>query len=304
MNCARPVWTHPSWVLIQPNEDAFGPALEHDIRLTISSVRAGERMGEIARRTNKVAPVHCAIDTGMGRQGFSLDSALDDLHHLTRVSHIDIEGISTHFAMSDVRDDPFTGVQMKRFKSLLRQIEKSGIPFEMLHAANSGAIVAHPDTAFDMVRPGIMAFGAWPMGSRPALCPLKPVLRWETRIALLKDLPQDWSIGYGRTYSTQAPMRTAVLPVGYRDGYRRELSNRSDVLIRGRRCPVRGRVSMDQIVVDVTGVPSASVGDPAVLIGSDGSETISVEELAQLAETIPNDILTGIGPRVRRVHSE
>jgi alanine racemase len=296
--------TAPILVLFQPGEDTFSAAVAHDLRITLSSVAAAERIGDLARRANKVVPVHCKVDTGMGRQGFSLETAVDDLRRLTHISHIDIEGICTHFAVADVAGDPFTDLQIKRFKQLLRQIDKGGTPYEVVHCANSGAIVAHAAAAFDMVRPGIMAYGAWPMGPRPDPCPLQPVLRWETSVTLIKELPADWSIGYGRTYFTRAPMVTAVLPVGYRDGYQRRLSNRADVLIRGQRCPVRGRVSMDQIVVDVTNIPGVAVGDTAVLIGNDGGETITVEELAQRAETIPNEILTGIGPRVERVYVE
>lgn len=294
----------PIVVLFQPEEDALPAAVEHNLRLTVSSVAEVERIGELARRANKVVPIHCKIDTGMGRQGFDLDSAVNDLRHLTRISHVDIEGIATHFAMADVPNDPFTELQIKRFKQFLKQVEKEGIPYEMVHAANSGAIVAFPAATFDMVRPGIMAYGAWPTGTRPELCPLRPVLRWETRVVLLKELPADWSVGYSRTYVTKGRMRTAVLPVGYRDGYRRSLSNRAEVLIRGKRCPLRGRVSMDQIIVDVTDISGVAVGDSAVLIGSDGPETITVEELAQRADTIANEILTGIGPRVQRVYVE
>lgn len=294
----------PILVLLQPAEDALGAAVEYDLRLSLCDVHVAERLGELARRANKVVPVHCKVDTGMGRQGFSPDTAVDEMRHLTRISHIDIEGVSTHFAMADASGDEFTTTQIKTLKHLLRQLDKEGIPYEMVHAANSAAIVNAPGAAFDMVRPGIMTYGAWPTDKRPDSSPLLPVLRWETKITVLKELPPNWGVGYGRTYVTRERMVAAVLPVGYRDGYRRHLSNNADVLIRGKRCPVRGLVSMDQIVVDVTGVPGVAVGDTATLIGSDGQETILVEELAERAGTIANEILTGIGPRVERVYVE
>ena len=218
------------------------------------------------------------------------------------VSHIDIEGVATHFSSADDIDDPATANQLRIFKQVLRQFEKEGIPYEMAHAANSAAIVGHPASAFNMVRPGLMTYGVWPTDTPPERMALRPVGRWESKIVLIKELPSGWSIGYGRTYTTERPTRTAVIPVGYADGYKVPFGNNADVLIRGRRCPVRGRVSMDQIVVDVTEVPGVTAGDPAVLIGIDGSEQITVSELAKRARTVGQDILSCIGPRVHRVY--
>jgi alanine racemase len=154
-----------------------------------------------------------------------------------------------------------------------------------------------------MVRPGLMLYGVWPLeGPAPDGMPLRPVLRWETRVLAVRALPAGASIGYGRTYQTGGPARVAVLPAGYADGYRTQFANNADVLIRGKRCPVRGRVSMDQTVVDVSHVPGAAPGDTAVLLGAQGDEAITAAELATRAGTIPYDILTGIGRRVERVH--
>lgn len=294
----------PIVVLAQPCEDALEAAIEHDLRLMLSDRGVAERLGELARRANKVAPIHCKVDTGMGRQGFNLDTAVTEMLQLTRVSHIDIEGVATHFAVANSSLDPFTSHQLRQFRQLLRQLNKQGIPFEMAHAANSGAVVNHPNAAFDMVRPGLMTYGIWPGESKPMASPLRPVLRWEARITLVKELPSGSSVGYGRTYIAPQPIRTAIVPVGYADGYKYALGNRGEVLIRGKRCTVRGAVSMDQIVVDVTHVPNVMVGDTATLIGSDGPETITVEELAARAGTIPYDILTGLGSRVTRVYAE
>ena len=291
-------------VMVQPTEAFIAPAIEQGLRLTISDVAMGERVGEVARRLNKVVSVHCKIDTGMGRQGFQADRAVNDLFKLTRVSHIDIEGVCTHFAMAEAARSPFTNQQIKLFKQVLRQLEREGAPYEFAHAANSAAVVNHSANLFDMVRVGIMTYGVWPTDTMPTDSPLKPVLRWETKVLLLKELEPGSTIGYGRTYNCREAMRTALLPVGYADGYKYSLSNRSSVLICGKRCPVRGRVSMDQISVDVTHVPEVGVGDTATLIGSDGSETITVEELADRAATITYDILTGIGPRAQRDYVE
>lgn len=292
----------PILVFGQPSDDALGAVVEHDLRAMISSAASAERLGAIAHKANKVTPIHCKIDTGMGRQGFGLDRAVQELNDLTRIANIDIEGIAMHFPQADVREDPFTLEQIKAFKQVLRQLDKEGVPYEFAHAANSPAIINYaPDALFNMVRPGLMTYGVWPTNDPPPSGSfVKPVLRWETRVTLIKDLEPGSSIGYGRTYTTGARTRTAILPIGYADGYKHALSNRADVLIRGRRCPVRGSVCMDQIAVDVTDVPGAAVGDTATLIGTDGSETITAQELATLAGTIPYDILAGIGSRVHR----
>ncbi len=294
----------PILVMMPPNDEAVVPAIEHDLRLVISDVATAERVGEYARRLNKVVPVHCKVDSGMGRQGFDIDTAHSDILFTTRISHIDIEGICTHFPVAENVRDPFTANQLKVFKHLLKQLEKQGIPYEMVHAANSAAIVNFPNSAFDMVRPGLMTYGVWPTETPPAVSPLHPVLRWETRVALIKELKPGSSVGYGRTYVTPTPARIALLPVGYADGYKYRLANNADVIIRGKRCPVRGNVSMDQITVDVTAVPGVAVGDTATLIGTDGQQTIGAEELAQRAQTIPYDILTGIGRRCERSYVE
>lgn len=290
-------------VMVSPPEDALGAIVEHDLEVMLSDVARGQRLGELARRANKIVPVHCKIDTGMGRQGFDAEEAVQKMSQLTRVSHIDIRAVCTHLAVADDAGDPFTNAQLKLFRQLLRQVEKEGIPFETVHAANSAAILNFPAaSAFDQVRPGLLTYGVWPTDSPPETMPVKPVLSWQTRIALLKNIPAGGSIGYGRTYVTPQRMWAAVLPVGYADGYRFALSNRAEVLVHGKRCPVRGRVSMDQTVVDVTNVPGVAAGDVVTLIGTDRSESITVNDLAKWAGTISYDILTGIGPRVERVY--
>ncbi|GMV93850.1 MAG: alanine racemase [Candidatus Hydrogenedentota bacterium] len=290
----------PILVLVQPAEDVLSAAVEYDLRLTISDVAVAERVGELARRANRVVPLHCKIDTGMGRQGFSMDDAVSEMMRLTRISHIDIEGVCTHFSIAENGRDPFTANQVRQFRQVLKLIEKEGIPYEMTHAANSAAVVGHPAAALDMVRPGLMTYGVWPTDSPPAESPLRPVLRWETQVILVKDINKGDSVGYGRTFTAGDAIRVAVIPVGYADGYKHSLSNRASVLIRGKRCAVRGRISMDQTVVEVTQVPGISVGDTVTLIGTDGRESITAEELAERGGTIPYEILTGISPRVER----
>ncbi|HPO11848.1 MAG TPA: alanine racemase [Candidatus Hydrogenedentes bacterium] len=294
----------PILIMVQPDDDTLEEVLEYHLTPMISTTKTAERLGELAHRANRMASIHCKVDSGMGRQGFSLSTAPSDLQYLSRISHIDIEGIATHFPIADQLDDTFTYNQIKTFKQLLKQLDKRGIPYEIAHAANSAAIVNYQGSIFNMVRPGLMTYGVWPAKNPPPQNLLKPVLRWETRVLQIRNLEPGASVGYGRTYKTDSPIRAAVLPVGYADGYKYNLSNNADVLIRGKRCPVRGSVCMDQIVVDVSHLEDVQTGDLATLIGTDGAESIPVEELAERAKTIPYDILTGIGQRVPREYIE
>lgn len=294
--------TIPVVVLFQPDVTALDAVVEHNLTLILSDVVTAEALGDVARKANRVVQVHCMIDTGMGRQGFAPESAESDIQYLTRISHIDIEGICTHFAQANRRDDEFTLNQIKVFRGIAKQLERAGIPYEKMHVCNSPGIVNYPKAARDLVRPGLMTYGVWPADDAPAQNPLKPVMRWETTIAQVREFPAGAGISYGRTYVTPAPMRAAILSVGYADGYPHAASNKAQVLIHGKRCPVRGSVCMDQTVVDISAAPAARAGDPAVLIGEDRGERITAEELAGWAGTIPYEILSNVGPRVARVY--
>lgn len=292
--------TVPILVLVQPSRDLLPLILEHNLTVVVGDSGIAEALGNLGKELHRVVPVHCKIDTGMGRQGINLDEAIAVLEFMKRITNIDIQGICTHFPTADVPEDAFTQEQIKAFKALIKQIDKIGIPYEMIHAANSAALVNYPESLFDAVRPGLMCYGIWPVATDFNRPPLRRVLRWETTVVQVRQLKPGVPIGYGRSFVTYGVTRTAILPVGYADGYKYQLSNNANVLIHGKLCPVRGAVSMDQIVVDVTAVPQVSYGDTAVLIGRDGDLEITVEELARRAKTIPYDILTGIGERVAR----
>jgi alanine racemase len=294
----------PILVMVQPADSVLTLAIEHDLRLSVSTVPLAERICDIARRLNHVVPVHCKIDTGMCRQGFDPEAAASDLQQLTRLSHIDIEAIWTHYAVANAVRDPATANQAKLFRQVLKKLDRVGVPYEFAHAGNSAALVNYPDHVFDMARVGLMTYGVWPSDNVPEKSPLRPVMRWETEIVLIKNLDKGMSIGYGATYTTSSPTKVALIPVGYADGYRHALSNRASALVRGKRCPVRGRISMDQTTIDVTGVPDAEVGDAVTLIGSDGNESITVQELADRASVLPYEIMTGVQNRARRVYPE
>ena len=294
----------PILVLVQPRYDELSLAIQHTLQLTISDLDTAERLGDLARKAKAVASVHCEIDTGMGRQGFALADAVDELLNVTHISNVDIEGVFTHFASADQIDDPFTDQQIRSFRQVLKQLENEGIPYESAHASNSAGVLNHAHGAFDMIRVGLMTYGVWPgIRARDAET-LEPVVRWTTKIVLLRDVAGGASVSYSRTYRAPGPTKLAALPVGYADGFRVGLSNVGEVLIRGKRCRVRGRVTMNEMLVDVTDVPEAQVGDDVVLVGSMGSESIAIEELAERAATISYEILTGIGASVAREYRQ
>ena len=290
----------PILVMVQPRQDDLPIAVRDKLRLTLSDLQTAERLGDIARKAKSVASVHCEIDTGMGRQGFAVEEAPKELSDLTRISNVDIEGIFTHFASADIPEDPFTENQIRSFRQLLKQLDRDGIPYEAAHAANSAAIFNYPQSCFDMVRAGLFSYGVWP-GERPDnVASLERVVTWESSIVLIRNMPGGASVSYGRTYRVPGPSKLAAVPVGYADGYPFALSNRGDVLVRGQRCPVRGRVTMNEMLVDVTDVSDAVVGDKVTLIGRDGKGEVTVEELAERANTISYEIMTGIGAAVAR----
>lgn len=290
----------PILILMQPSDDELPAAVQNNFRLTLSNLHTAEIIGELARKSNRIINVHCEIDTGMGRQGFQLDQNPNAIQDITRISHVDIEGLFTHFPNADSADPAFTLEQIRQFNQRLRALSDIGIPFEITHAANSAALIKYPESHYEAVRPGIITYGIQPNNNVPKDSPFRPIATWSTRIVLIRDLPENTPISYGSTYHTKAPSKIATLPIGYADGYPRALSNNADVLIRGTRCPVRGTVTMNETMVDITDLPHAAPGDPVILIGQDGDQTIHAEELAETCNTIGYEILTGIGPQVVR----
>lgn len=246
--------------------------------------------------------IHLKLDSGMGRMGFVRDD-LDSLAAtLARLRGVRVEGIYTHFANASDPADSYTETQMGRFREMRGRLETLGVKAPLHHLTNSAAIVRGLARPGDWVRAGIVLYGAEPLDAGSAR--LEPVMRWTTMVARLKELPAGSPIGYGCSFRTTRPSRIATLPVGYADGYPRGLSNKADVLIRGVRAPVVGRVSMDLITVDVTAVPGVTAGDPVVLVGRDGPEEISAEELAGKLGTISYEILCGVSARVPRVYRD
>ena len=242
--------------------------------------------------------VHLKIDTGMGRAGIWADEAVATTREILMLPELRVTGLSTHLPVAD-EDDAFTREQFARFHRLVGTLRSTGLEAPVVHVENSAGIIGFPAQAGDMVRAGLMLYGSAP---RPEFQPrLRAVMTWKTRITLLRTAPAGHGISYGRTFKTVQPTRIATLAVGYADGYQRHLSGRgAEVLIRGRRCPVLGRVTMDQIVADVTALPEVGTGEEVVLMGRQGAEEILAAELATKAGTIAWEIFTSVGPRVDR----
>ncbi|HOO90002.1 MAG TPA: alanine racemase [Syntrophales bacterium] len=246
-------------------------------------------------------PVHIEVDTGMGRGGTVYSDAIAMIRRIVDLPNIVVEGIFSHLSVSEWKDDAYNALQWKLFGGIITELKHEGIDIPVKHMSNSGGVLNFPPFNLDMVRPGIMAYGVYPASVAIPGVDLKPVMSFRTRIVILKDLPTGYSIGYGRTHVTKDSARIATIPVGYGDGYGFIMSNQGQVLIRGQRAPVVGRISMDMCTVDVTHIPECEIGDEVVLMGMQGDEYISAGEIAEKSGTISYEILCALGKRAPRV---
>jgi len=276
-------------------------AMERNVTLTLCSDDLLDSIKKLNKQTNLKARVHVKIDTGMGRIGVWHEEALDFIKKVSHDKSFILEGIYTHFSSAG-RDDFFTRYQIDSFEKLLVDIEKHWIKISMRHAANSIATVDFKRSHMNLVRPGLVIYGMYPKHTFPKLIKLKSALTLKTKIVFIKDVPPGRSISYGRTHVTQKHTKIATLPIGYADGYERSLSNKADVLVHGQRAPVIGKVTMDQVLIDVGHIKGVKIGDEVVLIGKQGNEEIRAEKLARLAGTIAYETVCSISNRVPRVY--
>ena len=267
-------------------------AVAHDLTPIVASQESARRLTEVARKLGRRVDCHVKVDTGMGRIGAGPEAALGIVRSLAGSKSVRVQGIYTHLADAE-SGAKFTAEQLKRFRRIVDALEREGLRPPLVHAANSAGALRHAGARFDLVRPGLAAYGLYPG--------FEPALTLKSKIVFLKSVAKGTPISYGGTWRAKRPSRVATLPIGYGDGYPRALSNRASVLIGGRRCPVAGRVTMDQTMVDVTGVPSARVGDDAVLIGRQGGAEVGAAELARLCGTIPYETASSLSSRVPRV---
>ena len=266
---------------------------------------AASRMG-VARH-----PVHLKVDTGMGRLGVAVEQLPSVLTALKAAKHLALEGLSTHLASSEIMDAPSVAEQERAFDVARRMVGEAGFEPTFVHVANTGAVISRRETWNSMVRPGVALYGYYLPFQRAGRevsggtlrLPVKPVLTWKTRILSLRDFAANQPLGYGATYVTKAPAHVAVLPVGYADGYNRQLSNRGRVIVREHYAPIVGRISMDLTLVDVTGIPGVAVGDEVILLGAGDGLSVDALEHAELANSTPYEILCNISKRVPRRYS-
>ena len=277
--------------------------IQYGLTITASSITKLKQVDEAAEQMGTLAKVHLNVDTGMERIGVHYYNVTTFLETALQCRHVEVEGIFTHFANADSRDLSHAKLQLERFQETLLFYEKHSVQPPIRHAANSGAILQLPDALFDMVRPGIMLYGVYPSNDVQRTVDVKPALSWKSRVVYFKVIKPGHPVGYGSTWQTDHPVRAVTVPVGYGDGYFRCMSQKAEVGIRGQRFPVVGTISMDQIVVNIDD-SSAYNGDEVVLIGESGGASITAEELADWACTIPYEVLTNINTRVPRIYFE
>ncbi len=291
--------------------EAVPELLRHDLTPTVFSLATAEAMSGAALAGGRRLAVHVKVDTGMGRIGLLPEgrhpdgegAAVPEIERIAGLRGLVPEGIYTHFAASDSRDKTSAVRQFARFTGVLSALAARGVVFPLRHAANSGAIIDMPETHLDMVRPGISVYGLYPSDEvDKARIDLIPVMTLKARIAQLKSVPAGFPVSYGSTYTTPRPTRIATVPVGYADGYRRALSSRGVMLVGGRRVPVVGRVCMDLTMLDVGGVPGVRPGDAVVILGAQGGERITADEIAEWLGTIHYEVVSSVMARVPRVY--
>lgn len=296
--------TAPIVVLGPLFQEQFADLFAHQLIPVVSDAAVLPALAQAAASLPTPYPIHLKIETGMGRLGLTQD----ELGHVIGAhrfpASLQLEGLMTHLADTDGPSTDSTEQQLAQFNKAIETVRAGGFSVPLIHAANSGGAVRYPAARFSLVRPGIMLYGYHTLPDSIPVPDLTPVLSLRTCIAQLRTIQPGRTVSYNGTFTAARPTRIAVLPIGYADGLSRHLSNRGQVLIRGQRAPITGLVCMDMVMVDVTHIPGAAVGDEAVLIGRQGRDRITANDVAAWAGTIPYEVLCSIGPRVpRQYHS-
>ncbi len=290
----------PIVILSPPTESEINEIIKYDLIPSVSDLSFAAALQKRLAELELPLPVHIEVDTGMGRGGMLHGESLRAVREILSFPNLRVEGIFSHFSSSENPGDDYSLKQWALFSGFLENLEAQGIRIPLRHMCNSGGVLNFPECRLDMVRPGIMTYGIYP-GNPVAGTKLLPVMSFKTSVLLVKEFPEGYSIGYNRTFVTARPTRIATIPVGYGDGYGVILSNQGEGLIRGKRAPVVGRVSMDMCTLDVTDIPECLPGDEVVLMGCQGEEYISANEIAAKARTNSYEILCALGKRAPRV---
>lgn len=303
LNLRRHGITKPVYILGFIYEHRIEDAVLNDIRMSVFDIRMAKLISDKATELGRKAYIHIKVDTGMSRIGFKAnEQSIKDIEKISKLSNMEIEGIFTHFASSDSSDKQMAEGQLRIFKEFNNKLFEKGIDIKIKHCSNSAGIIDMPAANMNEVRAGIALYGMYPsdeVNKRAVM--LRPALELKSHVVFVKNVPAGTGISYGSTYITERETEVATIPVGYGDGYPRNLSNKGYVLIKGKKCPILGRVCMDQFMVDVTGM-SVHEGEEVTLVGKDGEECITVEELAGLAGTFNYEFVCDLGKRVPRVY--
>ncbi len=284
--------------------EQYEDLITYQVRPTMYSLDMAKAFSLVAQKIGQSIPVHIKIDTGMSRLGFQVDTqSADEISQIVSFPHIMIEGIFTHFSRADEKDKSFTKTQMDTFATMIDMLKERDVHIPIQHASNSAAIIDIPNANMDMVRAGIILYGLWPSDEvMKERIDLRPVMELKSHVVHVKELEPGRVVSYGGTYEVKEPRIIATVPVGYGDGYARSLSNKGYVLIHGKKAPICGRVCMDQFMVDVTDIPDVKVGDLVTLLGRDGDEVITMEQLGDLSFRFNYEFACDLGKRIPRVY--
>ena len=295
----------PILILGYVSPSQYGDLVEYDITQTIDSYAQALALEKEAARQNRKAKAHLAVDTGMTRIGFQVtEHDADEAAKIADLPHIELEGMFTHFSCADQEDKTYCSMQMEKFDKMTALLAERGVTIPLRHICNSAGIMEFDDHRFEMVRSGIITYGIYPSEEvKKERLDLIPALSWKSHVIHVKEVGPGIGVSYGATYVTEKPMtRIATVSAGYADGYPRALSNQGCVLIHGKKAPIIGRICMDQMMVDVTDIPDVQVEDVVTLVGTDGDETITIEEIANPAARFDYEMLCDISSRVTRVY--
>ncbi len=292
--------TAPILLFGQPLDDQFEFCLHYDLTICLNSAAQAAAYARCAERWQKIPNIQIEIDTGLSRYGVRWSEAASVIEQICAVPGLRVEGLMSHFAMSDELDKSYAMQQLERFWGVLNALEAKKMRFPLLHLCNSGGFLDLPQAHFDLVRLGILPLGVFPSKVCRHIPGIQPIMRVKARIAAIQEIQAGDHVGYGMHYTAPAARRIAVLPLGYGDGFPR-VRNAGDVLIHGQRAAIVGGNAMDAMMVDITAIPAAQIGDEVVLLGQQGHETIAVQQLAELKRSVSYDILTNWSWRLPRV---
>lgn len=295
----------PILILGYVSPSQYGDLVEYDITQTIDSYAQALALEKEAARQNRKAKAHLAVDTGMTRIGFQVtEHDADVAAKIADLPHIELEGMFTHFSCADQEDKTYCSMQMEKYDKMTALLAERGVTIPLRHICNSAGIMEFDDHRFEMVRSGIITYGIYPSEEvKKERLDLIPALSWKSHVIHVKEVGPGIGVSYGATYVTEKPMtRIATVSAGYADGYPRALSNQGCVLIHGKKAPIIGRICMDQMMVDVTDIPDVQMEDVVTLVGTDGDETITIEEIANPAARFDYEMLCDISSRVTRVY--